>query len=336
MKIYNSHEYLLEKAKRIKPICAYDAEKDFTMWKNEAKDKLMELLGLPFEKCEDLLEIKSRCKTEEYESIVFEFQSEEGYFIPCELIMPLGEKKPRPTVICLQGHSTGKHITMGEMKYPIDERSVKYSNHAIRAVREGLCAVVFDQRYMGTAGQNEAGAPACLKTNMAAMATMLGRTAIGERVWDIQRLIDVLLKYFSDYVQEDRIVCLGNSGGGTATFYAAALEERIYMAVPSCAVCRFADSIMTMFHCSCNHIPNIFKYFDMGDIGCLIAPRKLLMVNGVEDYMFPVEGAEACFEVIQKAYQKLGFQDACMMRKGDAGHQFYPDIVWPIVRREVM
>jgi hypothetical protein len=60
------------------------------------------------------------------------------------------------------------------------------------------------------------------------------------------------------------------------------------------------------------------------------------MVNGVEDYMFPIEGAEACFEVIQKAYQKLDCQDSCMMKKGDAGHQFYPDIVWPIVRREVM
>jgi hypothetical protein len=170
---------------------------------------------------------------------------------------------------------------------------------------------------------------------MAAMATMLGRTAIGERVWDIQRLIDVLFKHFSDYVQKDRIVCLGNSGGGTATFYAAALEERIYMAVPSCAVCRFEDSIMAMFHCSCNHIPNIRKFFDMGDIGCLIAPRKLLMVNGVEDYMFPIEGAEACFEVIEKAYQKLNCEDVCMMKKGESGHQFYPEIVWPIVRREV-
>jgi cephalosporin-C deacetylase-like acetyl esterase len=151
MKIYNSHEYILEKAKCTRPICAFDAEKDFSIWKEQAKDKLTELLGLPFEKCEDLMKIKARCKTEEYESIAFEFQSEEGYFIPCELIVPLGEKKPRPTVICLQGHSTGKHITMGKMKYPIDERSVKYSNHAIRAIREGLCAVVFDQRYMGTA-----------------------------------------------------------------------------------------------------------------------------------------------------------------------------------------
>ena len=41
-------------------------------------------------------------------------------------------------------------------------------------------------------------------------------------------------------------------------------------------------------------------------------------------------------EVIQQAYQKLNCQESCMMRKGDAGHQFYPDIVWPIVRREVM
>lgn len=198
-----------------------------------------------------------------------------------------------------------------------------------------MCAVIFDQRYMGTAGQDKDGAPACLRKSIGAIGAMIGRTPIGERVWDIQRLIDVLEKYLAEFVDVNRIACIGNSGGGTATFYAAALEERIYMAVPTCAVCRFGDSIMAMFHCTCNHIPNMCKYFDMGDIGCLIAPRKLLIVNGVNDYMFPLDGAKACYEVIRKAYHQLGVEDAVEMKVGDAGHQFYPELAWPIIKREL-
>ena len=104
------------------------------------------------------------------------------------------------------------------------------------------------------------------------MATLLlGRTAIGERVWDISCLIDVITKHCSEYVDTDKIVCLGNSGSGTATFYASCLDERIFLSVPSCSVCTFDDSIMAMWHCPCNFIPGIRKYFDMGDLGCLIA-----------------------------------------------------------------
>ena len=62
---------------------------------------------------------------------------------------------------------------------------------------------------------------------------------------------------------------MGNSGGGTATVYTAAIDERISIAVPSCAVCTYKHSIAAMRHCVCNFVPNIADYFDMGGI-CLI------------------------------------------------------------------
>ena len=141
--------------------------------------------------------------------------------------------------------------------------------------------------------------------------------------------------HLADYVDKDRIICLGNSGGGTASFYVPALEERICMAVPSSSVCTYEDSVMAMYHCSCNYIPDIRKYFDMGDIGCMIAPRKLLIINGAKDEIFPVSGAEKCYEIIQKAYLKLDCEADCMMKIGDGGHQFYPELVWPAVREKL-
>lgn len=42
---------------------------------------------------------------------------------------------------------------------------------------------------------------------------------------------------FSDLVDLDKIMLMGNSGGGTATAYTAIFEDRVKIAIPSCAVC---------------------------------------------------------------------------------------------------
>ena len=122
--------------------------------------------------------------------------------------------------------------------------------------------MTLEQRGMGIRGGNENG-PQC---HVPAMTSLLiGRTMIGERVWDISRAIDVLEKHFPQ-VDSAKVLCLGNSGGGTATFYAACMDERIKGAVPSCAVCTYKASIAAQYHCVCNFIPNIASYFDMGDL----------------------------------------------------------------------
>ena len=147
------------------------------------------------------------------------------------------------------------------------------------------------------------------------------------------RLIDVIETELTAYADPKNIICLGNSGGGTATFYAACMEPRIRIAVPSCAVCTYEDSIMAMHHCACNYIPSIRKYFEMGDLGCLIAPRGLVVVSGKEDKIFPIHGAKASFDVIRSAYEKAGKADLCHMVVGNGGHQFYPVEAWPVIQQ---
>lgn len=332
MKQYHSHQYIADKIRKTKPIMAFQREADFAEWKVKCKEKLEELLGLPFELCADMFVITEEKDTKLYRQICFEFQSEEGYFVPCDLLIPIDAKEPFPVAICLQGHSSGKNISMGIKQYDSDTESMmKGRDFAIQAVQEGFCAVVLDQRYMGVAGHNANGQPGCCTTNQALPALLIGRSAIGERVWDVMRLIDVMEKYLTDYIDKDKIMCLGNSGGGTTTFYAAALDERIHMAIPSCAVCTFEDSIVDIHHCCCNYAPGIRKYFNMGDIGCLIAPRRLVVVCGIHDEIFPLKGVEKSYAVIESAYQENGSGENCRLVKGDGGHQFYPKDVWPIV-----
>jgi len=333
MKIYRSHDYVKQVLSKKEPSMRYKDGESFADWQHKSRKKLKELLGLTeFETCQDLFTITDRIECDGYTRIDFEFQSEEGYFVPCNLLVPTGAKKPLPTAICLQGHATGKHISIGVAKFEKDAAVIAGGrDFAIRAVKEGCCAIAMDQRYMGEAGQNENGTPSCSSLNEGLATLLMGRTAIGERVWDIMRLIDVIYAHLTDYIDTDKLICMGNSGGGTATFYASCVDERIKYSMPSCAVCTYEDSIMAMKHCSCNFIPGIRNYFDMGDLGGLIAPRPLVMVCGVEDNIFPIDGVEESFRLIQKGYAQLQKEDRCHLVKGSDGHRFYPDEAWPVM-----
>jgi hypothetical protein len=143
-------------------------------------------------------------------------------------------------------------------------------------------------------------------------ALMLGRTLIGERVWDVSKAIDSL-EFFKDKLNLEDIMLLGTSGGGTATYYSACYDERIKIAVPTCAVCTYKDSIGDMWHCSCNYVPNSARYFDMGELAALIAPRKLLICNGEIDTIFPLSGTKEVYSVIEKIYEKENAADNCRL-----------------------
>ena len=104
------------------------------------------------------------------------------FCIPCTMLSPLGQIKPLPTIICLQRHSSGKHISMGEAVFEGDEKVIPGRDFALQAVKEKYCAIVMNQRYMGMTEHDAQGNPGCIIYNSTLAAIMMGRTAIGERV----------------------------------------------------------------------------------------------------------------------------------------------------------
>ena len=311
------------------PSMRWDGTEPVGVWQERARAKLSELLGLdamiPAEK---VFELEYDRDEGDFRELRFRFQSEPGYFVPCHMLVPKGLKLPLPTVICLQGHSKGMHITLGRTKYP-DEEVSGDRDFAIRAVKEGFCAVALEQRDFGECGGNENG-PQCTDPSMSDL--LIGRTTIGERVWDIMRCVDVLLSDLSEFAKADELYVLGNSGGGTASVYAGALEVRLAGSIPSCAVSSFAASIGAMHHCACNYVPNILKYFDMSELLAMIAPRRLVVVSGALDSIFPLAEAKEMTAEAAKVYEALGASDRIAHVVGDEGHRFYADIAWSALK----
>ncbi len=324
-----AYEYNMEQLKKTVPSMAYAGEPP-EAWKSAARRKLADLLGMDrFQKTDAGVQIEYRRKEDGFEEIRFTFESEPGYRVPCHLLLPEGVAAP-PVMICLQGHSTGMHISLGRPKYPKDGETIKGGDRdfCVRAVREGFAAVALEQRNFGECGGSKDG-PRCLESALTALLT--GRTTIGERVWDVSRLIDVLESEFSGEADLRTIGCMGNSGGGTATAYVAALEPRIVLAMPSCAMCTYRDSIGAMMHCACNYVPHIAEYFDMGDLMAMACPKFFVQVSGREDPIFPLPGAKEVFEKGKRAYDRCGLGARCTFVEGDGGHRFYADAAWPAV-----
>ena len=314
------------------PSMRWDGTEPLADWQERARAKLAELLGLDkMIPCEKNLVIEWERDDSDHKEIRFRYETEPGYFVPCHLWIPKGASLPLPTVICMQGHSKGMHISMGVCKFP-GEAIAGDRDFCVRAMKEGYAAIALEQRDFGECGGNEKG-PQCTEPSMSNL--LIGRTTIGERVWDVMRLVDLLQgdEAFTSIVKADEIYTLGNSGGGTASTYCGAMETRLAGTVPSCAVSSFAASIGAMRHCACNYVPNILQYFDMSELLCMTAPRKLVVVNGQLDNIFPIKEAKEMVEIGRKAYEAAGVPNYIAHCIGEEGHRFYADIAWDALKK---
>jgi len=160
-------------------------------------------------------------------------------------------------------------------------------------------------------------------------ALLAGRTVIGERVWDLACLIDWALA--RPETDPSAVLMMGNSGGGVATLYAAACDERVTVAVSSCAFCTFVGAGGAVHHCDCNAVPGMLRFGEFHDVAGLIAPRPLLIVHGRTDPLFPPAEIERAVEGVRRIYAAAGAAGALAHAYGPAGHRFYSDLMWPFV-----
>jgi dipeptidyl aminopeptidase/acylaminoacyl peptidase len=202
-------------------------------------------------------------------------------------------------------------------------------------MQRGIAALCIEQRSFGERGENRQKMVNQFNGchDAAMQALMLGRTLIGERVYDVDRAIDYLAT--REDVDMDRIGVMGNSGGGTVTMFSIALNPRIAFAVPSCSFCTFRDSIMSIWHCADNYIPGLLRYADMPDIMGSFAPKPVVIVAGEDDYIFPIEGTRQAFADLKKIYTVSGAEERCHLVVGEGGHRFYADDAWPVILEEI-
>ena len=305
---------------------------DVAAWQRKARRKIVELIGLP-ENTHAPLKVRSLWKRDvplgTIEKIVF--RSEPGVDVPCYWCTPKGVKPPYFTFICLQGHSTGMHNSIAVNREdeitPHDVMGDR--DFGLRCMRQGMAALCVEQRNFGLRRElvQKTSEPNCYDGAMRAM--LLGRTMIGERVFDVDRAIDYLQRRGD--VDMSRLGIMGQSSGGTTSMFAGAVLPRIKAAMPSCSTASFVDSIATIHHCICNTVPGILNWVDMADLLGCVEPRPLVIVNGKTDDIFPIASAKKTFRQVKQIYTAAGAGDRVKFVEGPGGHDFYADLAWPVM-----
>lgn len=315
--------------KAIKQSLSFDANKDFYIQKKQVGEKYLELVKIPDKETEPTPIIEYTDENNpDYDEIRFSFESEKGVFIPAHMLLPKQRKEKVPMVICLQGHSPGMHVSLARETYP-SKASISVEgdrDFCIQAVGRGYAAVALEQRGFGELGVD--GNPVACHELYFQLALM-GKTLIGERIRDIISLIDAVEAGFS-FIDMDRIGIMGNSGGGTSSYFAACVDERIKVCMPSSSFCTFTAAWGSIKHCCCAYVPEMLQYMEMPDMAMMIAPRHLVVVSGVHDHLQPFSASVEGFEKVKEIYLAADAAENCDFVVGSEGHRFYASEAWPV------
>ncbi len=322
---YATEDYLKERFRRFSRRLGFNATnaEDARAWRTELCGKVSELLGLPtMIPCSPEPVVTERVKLDGYERHRIEIRTEPGIVMPLYALIPgdLKDGERRPAILAPHGHGSGGKLSpAGRTDIPVIKDAIEHYNYAygVQLVREGFVVFCPDARGFGERrerplqGDDEGRfrSSSCEVLNHAAIP--LGQTVTGMWTWDLMRLMDYIEQ--RPDCDPQRIGCAGLSGGGLQTLYLSALDERVRCAVCSGYFYGVLESLLIMStNCSCNYIPHLWEFADMGDLGALVAPRPLLIETGTCD---PLNGASGIdnvlnqVEIAKRAYAVLGADD---------------------------
>ena len=129
-------------------------------------------------------------------------------------------------------------------------------------------------------------------------------------------------------VDPDRIAVTGISGGGAATFWIAAADPRVKVAVPVSGMADLESYVPNRVingHCDCMFLYNTFQW-PWTRIAVLIAPRPLLFVNSDQDRIFPMDANNRVAARLAHAYRAMGKGDRFDSFVSSGGHAYRQDI----------
>ena len=312
---------------------------EFAQWQASARPAFQQLLGLPRIEAGasrhtprvtwgDAIE-----QRDEHTCAPGWIETEPGVRIGFWLLTPR-TAPPWPVAITPHGHGGGK-LYVGHVDSEAQREAMHAENRdvAVQAAQRGYLTIAPATRGLDASSDsqtirdipNRASGKDCRYHNWVAIAA--GRTAVGERVWDMMRLIDWALQ--RDDVDPSVVLMVGNSGGGMVTAHAAAADPRINIAVPCCAYNNYFNDDHIMRHCPCNLIPAITTFGEYWDVAGLTAPRHMLTVNGNADKLHPVDEVQRAADRLSAIYAAAGAPDRYAHRFGEGGHRFYSDLMWP-------
>ncbi len=129
-------------------------------------------------------------------------------------------------------------------------------------------------------------------------------------------------------VDGERIAVTGISGGGAASFWIAAADERVKVAVPVSGMADLPSYVPNRVingHCDCMFLYNTFQW-PWTRIAALVAPRALLFTNSDRDRIFPMDANRRVISRLEDVYKLHAAGDFVDAFVSAGGHAYRKDI----------
>jgi dienelactone hydrolase len=323
--------------------------KAYQEWSQASRAQLGKLLGLDkMEDCDldpellETVEVEGKMKREK-----MLIQVEPQVYMPFYILYPKkedqtyigeGDSQKPACVIAAHGHQGGgKESLAGRREIPsIADAILKYNyDYGLKLAQKGYIAIIPDargyaeRRELAFQKNEEASYIAGTCYHLSHMAEPLGMTVMGMLVYDLMRLVDYI--YDRGDFDVSQLGCVGFSGGGMQTLMTAALDERLQKLIISGYMYGYKDShLLLNGNCNCNYVPHLWEYFDMGDIGALLAPREVIIQSCKEDHLNGPRGLDNVneqLEIMNQAYAINQAQSALRVDIREGGHCFHSQVL---------
>ncbi|HUS06892.1 MAG TPA: acetylxylan esterase [Bryobacteraceae bacterium] len=249
------------------------------------------------------------------EKIVFE--SQPNFYVTANLYLPAAGKAPYPAVLYPLGHELGgkANSTWQQMLATLARKG--YVALTWDPVGQGERVQIYDadlqdSKLRGSTTEHTIQGIQCLLT---------GHHIARYTIFDGLRALDYLLS--RKEVDPERVICTGNSGGGTHTAYLSALDDRIKVAAPSCYITSWHWMLKTLGPQDAEQVfPGwLADGLDYPDFIYAAAPKPYLMLSAIRDF-FPIDGARESFAEAKAVYAALEQPDKLQMVEADDGHGY--------------
>lgn len=280
----------------------------FRLWRTKMRKKLLEISGIErLEKADMNPRIIETTKAEDYVMDKIVINTVESVKMPFYRITPV--KNNSVGVIALHGHgSDGKNSLVGIIQEAVLGNYERFNySYAMELKNRGYIVYVPDLCGSGerreAKEQDDIKKASCNNLNFA--LTSLGFSLIGFMTFELMCLVDFIQS--DETVKLSNVSCCGFSGGGLGTLWLAALDDRIDCSVVSGYFHGFRGTILDNNLCGCNFAPNLWSMIDCGDLGAMIAPRRLMVESGSEDKLNGEGGMENVYSQIEIAKRAHDF-----------------------------
>lgn len=217
------------------------------------------------------------------------FQSQPGLYVTGNLYRPAKVNGKLPAVLYVCGHSNRGR----------DGNKTAFQHHGAWFATHGYVCLIIDTLQLGEIPGTHHGT----YNKQRWWWQSMGYTPAGVECWNGIRALDYLIS--REDVDAGKLAVTGISGGGAATFWIAAADERVKVCVPVSGMSdlqSYVDDKICNGHCDCMFLYNTYRW-EWTTIAALVAPRPMLFENSGYDPIFPMSANDRIRERMTLPYR---------------------------------